>query len=43
MSEANTVVAWIKCDGFQKAEGFVGVANKGYKTAEFNPPEEWHI
>ena len=41
LPKANTVVAWVKCNGFQKAEAFAGIAGKGHRSAEFHSPEEW--
>lgn len=38
MSRSNAVVAWIKCDGFQKAEALTGIASKGGGAAEFHSP-----
>jgi hypothetical protein len=43
MLGADIVVAWIKCNRFQKPETFAGITSKGYGAAEFHPPEERHV
>ena len=38
MSRVNTVIAWIKCNGIQKAEAFAGITSKGHGATEFYSP-----
>lgn len=41
MTKTNIAAAWVKCNRFQRAEDFVGIAGESYR--ELYPPEEWAI
>ena len=43
MARANTIVAWVKRNGFQKADAFACITSEGYRAARFRSAEERRI